>query len=201
MRLLRSRRSPIACVLLLLYLPACTSTHVVAAPSPAQLVETARPPSIRVTSTAGTTYTLASPLVSGDSLVGVGVGARDAGRVTSLAWGDISSISIEKPAAMSWKIGTPTPAQFVEADHPQSIRVTRSDGTTLTLKSPVVRGDSLVASVSSESVAPSTGVVLSDVGSVAVTKAAPGKTVLLLLVAATAIGVIVALNSCPGPAC
>jgi hypothetical protein len=180
MRPLRSHQSRIASVLLLLYLPACTSTHFVAAPPPAQLVETARPPSIQVTSTGGTTYTLAAPVVSGDSLVGT-VGSRDATRTISLALSEIRSASIEQPASITWQVGTPTPARFVEAERPSSIRVTRTDGTIITLKSPVVRGDSLVGAVSSEGAAPSTGVGLSDVGSVSIRKTEGGRTALLVL--------------------
>ena len=180
MRSLRSCRSPIASILLLLYLPACTSTHFVAAPPPAQLVETARPPSIRVTSANSTTYTLASPAVQGDSLVGT-AGSGDASRTISLALSEVRSASIEQPSAITWQVGTPTPARFVEAEQPKSIRVTRTDGTILTLKSPVVRGDSLVGSVSSEGATPSTGVALWDVSSVAVTKTDGGKTALLVV--------------------
>jgi hypothetical protein len=180
MRPLRSHQPQIACALLLLYLPACTSTHFVAAPPPAQLVETARPPSIRVTSTNGTTYTLASPAVQGDSLVGT-VGSRDATRTISLALSEVRSASIEQPSAITWQVGTPTPARFVEAEQPKSIWVTRTDGTILTLKSPVVRGDSLVGSVSSEGATPTTGVALSDVGSVAIHKTEGGRTALLVI--------------------
>ena len=205
MRPLRSHQPQIACALLLLYLPACTSTHFVAAPPPAQLVETARPPSIRVTSTNGTTYTLASPAVSGDSLVGT-VGPRDATRTISLALSEVRSASIEQPSAITWQVGTPTPARFVEAEHPHSIRVTRIDGAVLTVNYPLVRGDSLVGAVSvektpttanpltssvsshtwgdtasSRAAIDTTGVALNDVASVAVTKASGGKTALLVM--------------------
>jgi hypothetical protein len=180
MRSLRSRQSHIASVLLLLYLPACTSTHVVAAPSPAQLVESARPQSIRGTLTNGTNFTMRSPVVKGDSLVGT-VGSGDASRAISLPLSEIRSASIEQPASITWQVGTPTPARFVEAERPSSIRVTRTDGTIITLKSPMVRGDSLVGAVSSGGAAPSTGVALSDVTSVAVTKAEAGKTVGLVV--------------------
>ncbi|MDH4132590.1 MAG: hypothetical protein OEV95_12380 [Gemmatimonadota bacterium] len=198
MKALRSLRSPIACVLLLLYLPACTSTHFVAAPPPAQLVETARPPSIRVTSTTGSTYTMASPMVSGDSLVGT-IGSRDATRTVSLALSEIRSASVEQPASITWQVGTPTPARFVEAEHPSSIRVTRADGTILTLKSPVVRGDSLVGAVSSEGPAPSTGVALSDVTSVVMSKTSAGKTLLLIvgLVAVPIVAIAIAISVAP----
>ena len=47
-------------------------------------------------------------------------------------------------ACHSWHIGTPTPAAFVEREDPAQVRVTRTDGSTLTLDAPAVRGDSLV---------------------------------------------------------
>jgi len=147
------------------------------------------PPLIQATTTKGVTFTVASPVVSGDSLVG-SVGSR----TIALALSEITIASVKQPYAISWEVGTPTPARFVEAEHPTSIRVTRTDGTTLTLKSPVVRGDSLVGSVSSEGTTPSTGVALSDVGSVAVTKTSAGKTALLVLgVAAVILGTLAAI--------
>jgi hypothetical protein len=51
------------------------------------------------------------------------------------------------PACTSWHVGTPTPAEFVEREHPQNVRVTRTDSTTIELQSPTVRGDSLTGTV------------------------------------------------------
>jgi hypothetical protein len=81
------------------------------------------------------------------------------------------------PACTSWHVGTPTPAQFVETEHPQTVRVTRTDGTTLELKAPVVRGDSLVGTVGRDR---TVSLALSDVRSVEVKRTSTGKTVLLV---------------------
>jgi len=96
MRALRSRRSPIACVLLLLYLPACHSWHT-GTPTPAQFVETERPQSVRVTRTDGTTLTVKSPVVRGDSLVGRVGDSQDTTR-TVLALSDISRVQVKQPS-------------------------------------------------------------------------------------------------------
>jgi hypothetical protein len=180
MRSLRPWQSHIASVLLLLYLPGCTSTHVVAVPHPEQFVESARPPVIRGTTTNGMTFTLASPVIRGDSLVGT-VGSQEASHTIGFRLSEFRNLSIDRPYAISWQAGMPTPARYVEAKRPQSIRVTLTGGATLKLKSPAVRGDSLVGSVSSEGAAPSTGVALTDVTSVAVSKIAAGRTVLLIV--------------------
>jgi hypothetical protein len=79
------------------------------------------------------------------------------------------------PACTSWHVGTPTPAQFVDREHPQAVRVTRADGGTIELKSPVVRGDSLVGTAGRDS---TVSLALSDVRSVAVKRTSTGKTLL-----------------------
>ncbi len=48
------------------------------------------------------------------------------------------------PACTSWQMGTPSPETFVTTEHPERVRVTRTDGATLTLHAPFVRGDSLL---------------------------------------------------------
>jgi hypothetical protein len=95
-------------------------------------------------------------------------------------------------ACHSWQVGTPTPAQFVEREHPARVRVTRTDGSTIMLHSPAVRGDSLVGRsagtpASGDSVRTS-AVPLSDVTNVAVQESAAGKTV--LLTAGIVVGVV-----------
>ena len=82
-------------------------------------------------------------------------------------------------ACHSWQVGTPTPAQFVEREHPAQVRVTRTDHSTVTLDSPAVRGDSLVGLLAGRDSALTTGFPLSNVESVAVKKSSAGKTVLL----------------------
>jgi len=127
MRALRSRRSPIACVLLLLYLPACYSWHT-GTPTPAQFVETEHPQSVRVTLTDSridcgrsvststnwwegggaptptspcheSTYQLRNPVVRGDSLVGLVGGSRDTTRTGGYALSDISRVEVKKLSA------------------------------------------------------------------------------------------------------
>jgi hypothetical protein len=194
MRSLRPWQSRIASVLLLLYLPGCTSTHVVAVPHPEQFVESARPPVIRGTTTNGMTFTLASPVIRGDSLVGT-VGSQEASHTIGFRLSEFRNLSIDRPYAISWQAGMPTPARYVEAKRPQSIRVTLTGGGTLKLKSPAVRGDSLVGSVWSEEAAPSTGVPLSDVASLSVKQVQAGKTILLVVAIPLATVVLLVLVS------
>lgn len=86
-------------------------------------------------------------------------------------------------ACTSWHVGTPTPAQFIEREHPAQVRVTRADGSTVLLDSPVVRGDSLVGQLAgTPTVADSArgaGLPLGDVASVAIREPSAGKTILL----------------------
>ena len=94
-------------------------------------------------------------------------------------------------ACHSWQVGTPTPAQFVAREHPAQVRVTRTDGSTVMLNAPAVRGDSLVglagAAKAGDSVR-AAGLPLSDVSSVAVRKSDTGMTV--LLTAGIVVGVV-----------
>jgi hypothetical protein len=106
-------------------------------------------------------------------------------------------------ACTTWHVGTPTPAEFVEREHPQKVRVTRRDGISLELKSPVVRGDSLVGTAVTIHEAPTTGlapasrdsavsllsIALSDVQSVKVERASPGRSFLAVIA-----GVIVVIG-------
>ena len=83
-------------------------------------------------------------------------------------------------ACHTWQAGMPTPAQFVEREHPDRVRVTRSDGSMMSLESPVVRGDSLVGRIGGRGdSAQVTSMALRDVTSVEVSKNATVKTVLL----------------------
>jgi hypothetical protein len=83
----------------------------------------------------------------------------------------------------SWQVGAPTPAQFVEREHPESVRVTRTDGSTFILESPAVRGDSLVGLAGgrliSEDSTRATSMALRDVTSVAVRETSASKILLL----------------------
>jgi hypothetical protein len=95
------------------------------------------------------------------------------------------------PACSTWQVGTPTPAQFVEQKKPHSIRVTRTDGSRITLTSPMVRNDSILGNSGAGDPEHSVALALSDVQQVEVRKIATGKTLLLvggILVAVAIIG-------------
>ena len=94
----RSRRHVLSCLLLLLYLPACSSWHV-GTPTPAQFVEEERPASVRVTRTDGSTLNLGSPVVRGDSLVGtsgLGLARVDMPRTVSLPLSDVRNVAVQR---------------------------------------------------------------------------------------------------------
>jgi len=103
------------------------------------------------------------------------------------------------PACTSWHVGIPTPAEFVETEQPERVRVTRTDGSTFMLRSPVVRGDTLVGTVGGgglvrEDTVLTVRLLLSDVRSVAVGRKSAGNT---LLVVGFVLGVLTLL-SCAG---
>jgi len=102
------------------------------------------------------------------------------------------------PACTSWQVGTPTPAQFVQREHPATVRVTRTDGRKVVLDSPAVRGDSLVGRLADDSVRVS-AMALSEVSSVAVRKTSAGKTVLLTAGILVGTLVIASLIICADP--
>ena len=88
------------------------------------------------------------------------------------------------PACTAWHVGTPTPAEFIAREQPQRIRVTRLDGTSVDLRTPEVRGDSLwgargggLAQGDNER---TVALALSDVRQVAVRRTSAGKTLLLV---------------------
>ncbi len=84
------RRRPIALVLVLCYLPACTTWQVVHGISPAQLIATQQPDTIRVTRTDGRRFVLAEPsLVAGDSVAVLYRGVR-----ARIALSDIALVEI-----------------------------------------------------------------------------------------------------------
>jgi hypothetical protein len=92
------------------------------------------------------------------------------------------------PACTSWEVGTPTPAQFVEAEHPKAVRVTRSDGTRMEFRTPKVQGDSLVGTAG-EDTTRQVSLPLSDVRSVDVKRVSAWKTT--LAVVGGAVGVMI----------
>jgi len=64
-------RRPIAAVLLLCYLAACTSWHVEKEVNPLQLISTKHPRVVRLTRADGSRMVLDQPRIAGDSLAGV----------------------------------------------------------------------------------------------------------------------------------
>jgi len=43
----------------------------------------------------------------------------------------------------SWQLAEPTPSEYLETHHPERVRLTQGDGSTITLWNPELRGDSL----------------------------------------------------------
>ena len=88
-------RRPIACALLLWYLPACTTWHVEEGVNPLQLISTEQPSVVRLTRANGWHMVLHEPRIApGDSLAGVHNGAR-----SSVALSDITQVATRKVSA------------------------------------------------------------------------------------------------------
>jgi hypothetical protein len=64
--------------------------------------------------------------------------------VGKLRAGLLLSLAILYTACHSWQVAGPTPASYVTAHAPDSIRVMRKDSTRVTLRNPRVQGDTLV---------------------------------------------------------
>ena len=91
--IIRAQRRPIAALLLLLYLPACTSWQGVGKPSPEEFLEDESPAKIRVTQTDGSRVELDNPWVSAsDSLVGTVKG----GAPVSIALSEVQKVEVSK---------------------------------------------------------------------------------------------------------
>ena len=85
-------RRPIACALLLCYLTACTSWHVVEGVTPQQLVSTQHPRVVRLTRVDGSHMVLDQPRVAaGDSVSGVHDGV-----LSSVAVSDVTQVATSK---------------------------------------------------------------------------------------------------------
>ncbi len=87
----RDHRRAIATLLLLLYLPACTSWQV-GKTSPEQLFEDDPPEKVRVTQTDGSLIELMSPEVRADSLVGT-----VKGDTVSIALSEVQKVEVRRP--------------------------------------------------------------------------------------------------------
>ncbi len=88
-------RRPIACTLLLCYLPACTSWHVEKEASPLQLISTKHPNVVRLTRADGSRMVLDEPrIAAGDSLAGVRHGLP-----SSVAVSDVTQVATSRFSA------------------------------------------------------------------------------------------------------
>ena len=89
--LVRSSQGFLAAVLLLTYLPACTSWHV-GGPTPMEFVTTKKPETVRVTRTDGSTLILTAPRIVADSLYGVtraGMAQEDSAHTIAVPLADV----------------------------------------------------------------------------------------------------------------
>lgn len=67
----------------------------------------------------------------------------------------------------SWQVGTPSPARYLEREHPRTLRITRNNGSTIVLTSTTLERDTIfgltVAGPQSEDSARHLGIPLGDV--------------------------------------
>ena len=92
-------RRPVACALLLWYLPACTSWHVEKGVNPLQLISTAHPKKVRLTRADGSQVVLHQPQIGvGDSVSGVRNGVFS-GATVSVRVSDVTQVAIRKVSA------------------------------------------------------------------------------------------------------
>lgn len=100
LRFSRTHRSPLAALLLVLYLPACT-TWQIGTPTPAEFVTREHPSAVRVTRTDGRRLTMLSPVVVHDSLSG-GVRQYSHGVSTvptvTVALAEVRDVAVERTA-------------------------------------------------------------------------------------------------------
>jgi hypothetical protein len=102
-------------------------------------------------------------------------------------------------ACTTWKVQPVTPEALIAEQHPGRIRVTRADRTTIVLRHPELRGDSLSGDIgkpadSADSAQHRASVALGDVAQVATRKVDPVATGALALgSAAVAAGAVIAV--------
>jgi len=107
----------------------------------------------------------------------------------------ITTLSLTS-ACTTWKVQSVTPEVLIAAQHPGRIRVTRADRTTIVLRQPELRGDTLsgVIGKQADSAQHWASVALSDVAQVATRKVDPVATGALALgSAAVAAGAVIAI--------
>jgi hypothetical protein len=110
----------------------------------------------------------------------------------------ITTLSLTS-ACTTWKVQSVTPEVLIAAQHPGRIRVTRADRTTIVLRQPELRGDTLSGVIgkpadSADIARHWASVALSDVAQVATRKVDPVATGALALGSATvAAGAVIAI--------
>jgi hypothetical protein len=104
-------------------------------------------------------------------------------------------LSVFSPACTYWQVGTPNPAEFVSDKHPEVVRVTRTDGAKFELRSPTVRGDSLVGTAREDTLR-AVGLALSDVQTIEIKRTSVGNTVGLVVVSAATVGFVAVIIEC-----
>ncbi len=81
-------------------------------------------------------------------------------------------------ACTYWQPSTVAPRQLIEDSHPSEIRVTREDGGQIVVRSPELRGDSVVTGGRGTT---ALGLLVSDIRGVEVRRISPGRTVGLVV--------------------
>ena len=89
----------------------------------------------------------------------------------------------------SWRLQSVTPQQVISERHPERLRVTRADNTTVVLSNPQLERESLVGSTA----AGRTAVPLADVKQVEMQQTNGGKTALLVVGIAGLVALVVVL--------
>ncbi len=89
----RQLQRVIACILLPCYLLACSSWKTVEV-SPVQVISEEQPSKVRLTLTDGSTVVLEQPVVSGDTLTGVGEGEQ-----VTIPVSDVTHVAVRKTSA------------------------------------------------------------------------------------------------------
>jgi hypothetical protein len=108
-------------------------------------------------------------------------------------------LSWQLSACTGWRVASPSPADFVEREHPDEIRVQRRDGGSEVLYAPEVRRDSLVGRGTPDATQSDRALALSDVERVATRHVSGARTAGLLLGIGAVVGVIVAASNFQGP--
>ena len=97
-------------------------------------------------------------------------------------------------ACTSWHVVGLTPAEYLQTHRPHEVLLTRTDSSRMSLRTPVLRGDTLLGTVGGGLTLGDTAhhvtIPLTEVQTMAVRKFSPGKTVGLYLIIALPLAVI-----------